>query len=319
MNTMSTQTTDVAKNASINAMAKDEVKKISIEEDIATALFPCFSKSHTNETLAELLSIPYLMGKLGLTQTKMYEEVDSLYIDLDQSTLEEQAQKIAKKYQELHGKVEAKRKNQRKKRHHRPEHRLEKKDNNPLTEVNQEIIDKGFAIAKGDRGEQKRAPALSLADLIVFPPLPPLPPRPASPAPSTIAPSESTRPPTPDLEGFEVVKRGRPTPTPTRPSSPVQVPMPIAIALPSPPVQKKGKAEAFAKPQILPTCPNFQTKVQMCKNGAKCKFGRKCTYAHTISEWNPIKCQYGDRCKNGKKCKFIHPNQTKEELYALLN
>ena len=76
-----------------------------------------------------------------------------------------------------------------------------------------------------------------------------------------------------------------------------------------------------------------QTKTRMCKsilNGMECKYGSKCSFAHTLEELTPQCCRFSERCKlvdwNGSKyvnkyektCKFIHPNETKQD-YAIRN
>jgi hypothetical protein len=46
-------------------------------------------------------------------------------------------------------------------------------------------------------------------------------------------------------------------------------------------------------------------------NFKKCyKIG--CTYAHSLDQWNPPKCQFGVNCRfiNNQKCKFFHDNET---------
>ena len=69
--------------------------------------------------------------------------------------------------------------------------------------------------------------------------------------------------------------------------------------------------------------PRLNIKVVFCisctQPGVKCKWNKKCIYAHTISEIQPIKCKYDTECKTRTKehtCPRIHTGETISE-YAL--
>ena len=51
-------------------------------------------------------------------------------------------------------------------------------------------------------------------------------------------------------------------------------------------------------------------KTKFCKYKLQNKCSnRRCTFAHTMEEFNPIKCSYGLDCSH-KSCTFIHPSET---------
>ncbi len=76
-------------------------------------------------------------------------------------------------------------------------------------------------------------------------------------------------------------------------------------------------------------------KTQLCyqwRETGKCKYGKKCKFAHGEEELRPIKkckkykteeCKHfrnGGVCKHGEKCDYIHKKEnTKIELYEIKN
>lgn len=56
-------------------------------------------------------------------------------------------------------------------------------------------------------------------------------------------------------------------------------------------------------------------KTRMCKNilqDGYCKF-RKCNFAHSAAELNPMQCKFKSRCRSkDSTCTFIHPKESKE-------
>jgi hypothetical protein len=60
---------------------------------------------------------------------------------------------------------------------------------------------------------------------------------------------------------------------------------------------------------------------EICKSvfyKQKCKH-MKCRFAHTIYDYNPVKCRFDPKCYVGTSCKFIHSNETKLEMLKRLN
>lgn len=56
-------------------------------------------------------------------------------------------------------------------------------------------------------------------------------------------------------------------------------------------------------------------KTRMCKNilqDGHCRF-RKCNFAHSAAELNPMQCKFKTKCKSkDSTCTFIHPKESKE-------
>jgi hypothetical protein len=56
----------------------------------------------------------------------------------------------------------------------------------------------------------------------------------------------------------------------------------------------------------------YFTHTKFCAFGlSKCRKGRKCIYAHTFKELNPILCKYNEECLRKEKCYYKHNNETK--------
>jgi hypothetical protein len=56
----------------------------------------------------------------------------------------------------------------------------------------------------------------------------------------------------------------------------------------------------------------YSTHTKFCMFGLnKCKKGRKCIFAHTFKQINPILCKWDNECLRKEKCYFKHSNETK--------
>lgn len=72
--------------------------------------------------------------------------------------------------------------------------------------------------------------------------------------------------------------------------------------------RNKKREEAFDKLQNKSDEGSLKTqpcKAIMC--GKKCKFGKRCKFAHTPDELTVRKCHFGSQCKRIHTCKFAHP------------
>jgi len=78
------------------------------------------------------------------------------------------------------------------------------------------------------------------------------------------------------------------------------------------------------KPRLLPVPtkkddkPQFLKNTKMCKNGENCSRRGACTFAHTISEFNPITCRFQDKCNQKDTCSFKHNSESKEDYLQRL-
>lgn len=55
---------------------------------------------------------------------------------------------------------------------------------------------------------------------------------------------------------------------------------------------------------------NNYAYTKFCQNESECKV-ENCTYAHTLDQFKPTKCNYGEGCRlKFKNCKFIHPTES---------
>ena len=53
---------------------------------------------------------------------------------------------------------------------------------------------------------------------------------------------------------------------------------------------------------------------RMCSWGAKCKRD-KCTFAHSLAEFSPVKCKFDTRCTHRSDCRYFHGScETKEQF-----
>lgn len=55
-------------------------------------------------------------------------------------------------------------------------------------------------------------------------------------------------------------------------------------------------------------------KYRMCQNLQNCKFGSRCSFAHSYEQLEPKQCRWDMRCSN-QACTFKHSNETNEEWY----
>jgi hypothetical protein len=91
-----------------------------------------------------------------------------------------------------------------------------------------------------------------------------------------------------------------PSPFPSRNPSPIQT-----SSLPS-----TSKSNQFAYSKF---CQAFVTDGECTQSG--------CTYAHSLSQFSPVRCNFGERCRNlhnrmnpHRECGFIHPQESKEQF-----
>lgn len=64
-------------------------------------------------------------------------------------------------------------------------------------------------------------------------------------------------------------------------------------------------------------CRNVKTR--LCKNGEKCPYGDKCTFAHNQEQLYTPECKFGTKCVKKAECRFRHPEETKQEYYKRIN
>jgi hypothetical protein len=98
----------------------------------------------------------------------------------------------------------------------------------------------------------------------------------------------------------------------------------------------KSKKEKKEKKiiDIYSYSPEPGTKSRVCKMiemGKPCRYGDKCSFAHTMTDLTPKRCRFGERCrqldwtcngfvnKMGRRCSFIHPKETRDNYQNRLN
>lgn len=140
-------------------------------------------------------------------------------------------------------------------------------------------------------------------------------------APLPASPTSSATPATPTSSAPSATPTSSATLAPPISSAPSATPIssaPLAPTTPTPPV-----APLVHSTSISPNRINRQTRVasnvsntrsRFCKFIKNCNY-QNCTFAHTLSELNPIACHFGDRCRRkDSDCFFIHTNETKKDL-----
>lgn len=90
-------------------------------------------------------------------------------------------------------------------------------------------------------------------------------------------------------------------------------PSPFPTRTPSPcsqPISSNPKSNQFAYSKF---CQAFVTEGECTQSG--------CTYAHSLSQFNPVRCNFNERCRNlhnrmnpHRECGFIHPQESKEQF-----
>lgn len=94
---------------------------------------------------------------------------------------------------------------------------------------------------------------------------------------------------------------------------------------PAPSRSRERVERSERKPRLLTATqkkddkPQFLKNTKMCKNGEQCGRRGACTFAHTISEFNPITCRFQERCNQKDTCSFKHSFESKEDYLKRLS
>ena len=96
---------------------------------------------------------------------------------------------------------------------------------------------------------------------------------------------------------------------------------PVPVCVPVPAFIPVSKPRSFPKSVYCKSSKEDRMQFTMlCRHhfhsgGSRCRRGKTCNFAHSITQWKPNVCRFKHKCNKGNNCRWFHPEiETKEEF-----